>query len=112
MAGPNRPKTGGGSRKGIPNKRSVEFREKLEALQVKYNFDLVDLMVQQALGTDETLYGNMDVAEKAPYMSQARRSLQDYTYPKLKAMEVTTVEPVRIIIEDHELMKNDEDLLS
>lgn len=92
-----------GRPKGVPNKRSVEFREKLEALQVKYNFDLPELMVRQALGTDETMYGDMDYEAKAPYMSQARRTLQEYAFPKLKSMEVQNTDPIRIILVDDEL---------
>jgi hypothetical protein len=94
---------GAGRPKGSPNKRSVEFREKLEALQKKHGFDLVELMTAQALGTDETMYAGMEPQDKAPFMNSARKTLQEYAYPKLKSMEVQNVEPVRIILVDHEL---------
>ena len=102
----------GGRPKGSPNKRSQEFREKLEALQKTHGFDLVELITQQALGTDDTMYAGMDAEAKAPFMASGRKMLQDYAYPKLKAMEVTNTEPKRIILVDDRLERDNEDLLS
>ena len=89
-----------GRPKGTPNKRTTEFRTRVDELCEEHGFDLLKVTVLQAQGTDATLYDGLDPKDRATHMSVARGRLIDYSYPKLKALEVTNTEPVQIVIKD------------
>ena len=94
--------TGIGRPKGVANKRSIEFRERVDTLCKARGFDLVQAVVEQAMGVDSILFDGLTPAERAPLISQGRRTLLDYAYPRLKAVEHSVAQPVRVVIRDDE----------
>lgn len=78
---------------GSPNKRSAEFREKLDEVCKARGYDLIESLVATAQGED--------IARDEPNIAfQARRLLTEYAYPKLKALDVAVVEPVTVVVRD------------
>lgn len=94
--------TGAGRRKGAQNKKSMEFRARVDRLCEARGFDLVQAVVEQAMGIDPILFDGLTPAERAPLISQGRRTLLDYAYPRLKAVEHSVAQPVRVVIRDDE----------
>ena len=73
----------------------MEFRERMEKACAERNFDLVGDLVEIA-------------ADKAhEERMAAMRILTDYAYPKLKAVEATVTEPVRVVMVDATLDHDD-----
>lgn len=87
-------KTGGGSRKGIPNKHKAEFRESLRAYCDSINVDPHRYMAQMIADESTIVYG-IDLAGnpiegpavKPELKLQAAKELAQYLEPKLKAIE-------------------------
>lgn len=76
------------------------FRERVELILTGRGFDLLDALVRQAQGEDVLMFRGVEPEVRASLMSAARKLLVDYTYPRLKAIEVTQTEPVRIEVVD------------
>ena len=91
--------TGTGRGKGTPNKRSTEFRQRVDELCEKYGYDLIESLVLTAQGTDEVCstipaatefnetQRDQALESRAQHAMTARRLLVEYAYPKLKAIE-------------------------
>lgn len=95
-----------GRPKGVPNKLTLEVRERFELLSKKHGFDLMESLILQASGKDEVVLGKagtiheLEPADRARMIDFARSTLAGYVWPKLKAIEVSTPEPVSLTIVD------------
>lgn len=113
--------TGAGRVKGVSNKRSREFRERLDALSAKYGYDLIESLVVTASAEVETVAAHvrerLDAGEEVNSLVvdaiakracddalEARKLLVKYAYPTLKAVELldedgNAVAPFRLIVD-------------
>ena len=82
------------------SRRSNAFRERVEKLSLDYGYDIIESLIEQALGLDADLFRGLEASERANLMVRARERLLEYTYPKLKAIETEQLEPTRVIVED------------
>ena len=100
-----------GRPKGVPNRATLEVRQRFEQLSKKHKFDLMEILILQAAGKDETILGEsghvgeLEPNERAKIMDSARSTLASYVWPKLKALEISTPEPVTVHIVDHSSKK-------
>jgi hypothetical protein len=89
-------KTGGGSRKGIPNKHPTAFRDQLRTYCASIGADPFRFMADLLVNTETVLVGVTDAGEplSQPAVSlglkfQCAKELARYLEPQLRSVELT-----------------------
>lgn len=100
-----------GRPKGSRDRRTLAVAERFELLSKKHGFDLMESLILQASGKDETILGvagtsmELEPSDRAKIMDSARSTLASYVWPRLKALEISTPEPVTVHVVDHSSKK-------